>query len=107
MTLFLRNEDNRTILEAEYWVKTDDGRKFLDISAAIDVQNYSTSLLRKVSSNDYEEFITDIDGLSNVRGWLWEVYEDTKPENYNDVLEKLRTWFKEIATKHNLQYVED
>src|SRR5690606_3371296 len=105
MTLYLRNKENKTILEAEYYIKDN---KYLEISSAIIVDNYSDFLLE--NQNRKDEIIGIFSFLSELRGWLWESYfmigDNTKDE-YDNVLKELKGIFEDIATKLDLAFVID
>lgn len=105
MILFLRNKNNRTIAEADCYVKTEDGRKFVELHASVDILHYSIFLLENIERS--KEIIPDFSGIDELRGWLWEVYQDTEPENYQDIIKILRKRFIDIANKYDLNYVED
>jgi hypothetical protein len=122
MTLFLRNKNNDTILDLELWVKTEDGKSFVELSSNIDIKNYSYLLINQPDdfkhpddvvgeiSNKQLEIIATFDHLSELRGWLWEVYFMTKqntPEEYDNILKELRTFLGNIAKEYDLIYVED
>ena len=74
MTLFLRNEKNETILDLEVWVKTEDSYSFVELSSSIDINNYSLMLIKNTDKEKQIEMISDFDELSELRGWLWEVF---------------------------------
>jgi len=104
MVLFIRNKDNDTILDLEVYAS----KGYVELKSVIDVENYSIFLLENL--NKSKEIIEDFQELSELRGWLWEVYfmaERNTSDKYNDVLEILRVRIKEIAKKYDLYYVED
>lgn len=116
MILFLRNEKNRTIAEVDCYVKTEDDRKFVELHATVDILYYSRFLLQSINDpfvwageapTQTQEIIDDFYEISELRGWLWEVYQDTEPENYNDIIKILREKIIKLADKYNLRYVED
>jgi hypothetical protein len=113
MILFLRNKNNRTILDLDCYVKTEyNGEptpmKFVEVSVSVAIDTYSHFLLDNLQRKD--EIIEDFDNISELRGWLWERYfmgGDNDPEKYDDVIKELRTMIKGYAEKYNLHYVED
>ena len=105
MILFLRDKDNRTIAEIELYQKND----FIELSALVCIEPYSKFLLSQ-PEDMIEEVIHDFDGLQEARGWMWECYFMNKQNNadeYDNVLEELRFWMREVANKYSLGYVED
>lgn len=108
MILFLRNQKNETIVDLEVYVKTEDDNKFIEVSSSIIIDTYSQFLLDNI--NRAKVIIKDFSNISELRGWLWEVYfngGDNNPDKYDDVLKTLRSYFNKIADKYNLIYVED
>ena len=103
MTLYLRNEKNRTIVDIDLYVKED----YVELHSSIDIENYSNYLLNNLDRKN--EIISDFDDLSELRGWLWEVFlqGDNTADKYNITLEEVRKMLKKYANKHNLYYVED
>ena len=110
MILYLRDEKNRTILDLELYVKTEDDRSFVELASSIDIKNYSLFLLNEKHPLRQSQIIRDFDELSELRGWLWESYfmvkKNTK-EEYDNVLEEVRKIIKKVADRHSLYYVED
>lgn len=111
MTLFLRNETNDSILEIELWTDCEDPiYQFIDISCSIYIDNYSLMLINTKDIQTQIQMIHDFDELSEIRGWLHEVYFMTKkntPDEYNTVLNELRDILNKIGKKYNLHLVED
>lgn len=125
MTLFLRDEHDRSIVDMEVWqTEREDGSPSMDISTAIDIKPYSHFLLmaymdllgnQEMNTNQtYDELfdlIKDFEDLQEMRGWLHEVYMmSDKPvtdEDFYKVLEILRERLKDIAQKYDLHYTED
>jgi len=108
MILFLRNENNDTIVDIECFIKTEDDKSFIELHSSIDIHNYSKFLLENLEIST--EVIRIFDYLSELRGWLWERFfmgAKNDPEKYDEVIEILRKLLKGIAEKYNLSYVED
>jgi membrane-bound acyltransferase YfiQ involved in biofilm formation len=109
MVYFIRNKDNRTIVDTEIFIKEDEvGNKFIEIKSSIIIETYSHFLLENINKQD--EIIKDFSELKNLRGWLWEKYfmggyNDSK--KYDDVTNILNLRFKEIAKKYNLDFIID
>jgi len=112
MILFLRDKDNKTVFELEIWEKTNESHKsntYIEVSSVINIKEYSFLLLNQ-SDNKKIEMINDFEQLSELRGWLWEVYFMTKkntPEHYGDVVKILKKDIEKIGKKYELFLVED
>jgi hypothetical protein len=109
MTLFLRNEKNETILELEVWIKTEDSYSFVELSSIIDIKNYSLMLINTDKEKQIE-MISDFDELSELRGWLWEVFfmvKKNEPKEYDSVVQELKAILKNVADKYGLFVVQD
>ncbi len=110
MTLFLRNEKNQTILDLDVWVKTEDSNSFVEISSSVDISNYSQMLIKNTDSKIQQEMIKDFDELSELRGWLWEVFfmgGKNDPKEFDKVATELKQILKTIAEKYGLFVVQD
>jgi len=108
MILFLRSQKNRTIVDIECFVKTEEGRKFIELHASVMIREYSKFLIENLDRKD--EIIRDFDELSELRGWLWESYflgGDNDPNEYSTVIQIVRGKLQDVANKYNLYYVED
>jgi hypothetical protein len=108
MILFLRNNENRTIVDIECFVKTEDEHSFIELLASVIIDEYSKFLLENLDKKD--EIINDFEALSDLRGWLWKKYfvgSNNDPEEYQNVITELRILLKGVANKYNLSYVED
>jgi hypothetical protein len=105
MVLFLRNKNNETILDADFYEK--DG--YLDINPVVCIEPYSKFLLSR-PEEERDGIITRFDDLQELRGWLWESYfggRQNTSDEYKKVLTALRSHLKDIADKYELIYVED
>jgi tRNA C32,U32 (ribose-2'-O)-methylase TrmJ len=110
MTLFLRNEKNETILDLEVWIKTEDSYSFVELSSSIDIKNYSLMLIKNTDKEKQIEMISDFDELSELRGWLWEVFfrvKKNEPKEYDSVVQELKVILKKVADKYGLFVVQD
>jgi len=108
MIFFLRNNKNQTIVDLEVFVKTENDNKFIELHCNIDIEYYSNFLLENLDQK--ANIISTFAKISELRGWLWERYfmgGKNDPKKYGDVLEKLRTYLKDVATIFDLYYVED
>ena len=109
MTLYLRTKENKVIFSAMVYIESNESRKsFVELSAVVNITNYSNFLLDKSNLNK-AKIINDFDYLSELRGWLWERFFITVPndETQKDkVVEKLRVILNKVAKDYNLLYVE-
>jgi len=106
MTLFLRDSKNRSILDVECWVKNN----YVELSSAINIANYSLLLLSETDKIKQFQLIKDFNVLSELRGWLWEVYFMSKSnveQEYDNVIKELKVLLKRIGNKYDLHLVID
>lgn len=109
MTLFLRDNNNNTILDLEVYVKKEDDHSFVELSSVINIKNYSILLLDTLE-NDKVGLINTFVELSELRGWLWENYfmvKKNKPEEYGNVVKELKSILTTVANKYNLNLIQD
>ena len=109
MTIYLRNEENETILDLEVWVKTEDSISFCELRSVIDIKNYSLMLL-DTSQKVQAELIADFDQISELRGWLWETYfmgRKNEEKEIDGVIGQLKMILKKVADKYGLYLVTD
>lgn len=108
MTLFLRNKNNRSIVDLELYVKKENGKQFVELHSGVIIDKYSEFLLENLDKK--EEIIEDFTEISELRGWLWESFfmdDENDGSKYQEVLSLVRARLKETAKKYNLYYVED
>ena len=97
MIHFLRNKQNRTIIECEVY----NG----DLHAATNIEEYSKMLIGLHNKDLHYPFIQSISDLDEIRGWWWEQAEDSG--EYKSIDDFVKEKFLEVAEKHNLNYVTD
>ncbi len=97
MVHFLRNENNRTIIECEVYKD--------DLSAGTSIENYSTMLIDLHNKDLHHPFISDISQLDQIRGWWWEMAKDSG--DYKSIDDFVKEKFMEVAKKYDLNYVTD
>lgn len=97
MIHFLRNKQNRTIIECEVY----NG----DLHAATNIEEYSNMLIDLYNKDLHYPFIQSISDLDEIRGWWWEQAEDSG--EYKSIDDFVKEKFLEVAEKHNLNYVTD
>ncbi len=99
MVYFLRNEQNRTIIECS--VYNDD------LSSSVDILEYTKKLLEIYTQSNFNanEFANDISELSEIRGaWFEKEMEFGNSKSIDDFVKKT---FIKVAEKWNLRYVTD
>jgi hypothetical protein len=96
MTYFLRDAQNRTLVDLDF-------RKDNDFSVVICIKEFS-EMLMTLHKDDWDEFIADMDGLQELRGTWWETPGLVKRENVKDWTKKA---LMEVADKWGLYFVVD
>ncbi len=105
MTIYLRTQNNRTLVDIEIW-KAKDGN-FFEIKVGIPIEEYSNFLLlNQNQSGTVIECFSDID---NMPGWYWENYIEKKPSHtMKEVVEEINKLFLLPISKHfNLEIIKD
>jgi hypothetical protein len=97
MIHFLRNKINHTIIECEVYKD--------DLSAATNIENYSMMLIDLHNNDLHNTFINDISELDQIRGWWWEMAEDSG--DYKSIDDFVKEKFMAVAKKYDLNYVTD
>lgn len=110
MILYIRDSWGNDLVDAEFFVKHEDNRKFLELRVIIGVRPYSEFLLGNTQKSD--AIIAAFTQIEELRGWMWEVYFAHKQnvgsdEDYDAVLKELRAIFTKTAKKFELSFVED
>lgn len=108
MILFIRSKKNRTIVDIEFYKKSEDGSEYLELHSSIDIKEYSNFLLDNLDKKN--KIISTFNELSELRGWLWENYfmgRQNVVTEYSNVLKILREMLHKIADDFDLNYVED
>ena len=96
MVHFLRDNKNNTIVECE--VGSDD------LHSSVNIEVYSEFLLNMEDYNIRQEFVSDIESLSEIRGGWWEVENEVGNREMEQYVEDC---FKKVADKWHLNYVTD
>jgi|TARA_R110000796_G_scaffold742_5_gene2779 hypothetical protein len=113
MIFYLRNKENKTLFEAEVWVKTEYEPNnleysFVELSPTINITNYSNLLLSNPKKQN--KIISDFDNLSELRGWLWERFfmtEKNTPIQIDNVINKLQVILSKVARDYELNLITD
>ena len=106
MTIFLRDQKNNTILDVDIWV---DDYSHVEVSSVVIIKEYSNFLLN-LPKEKQKKAIDDFDNLSELKGWLWEVYFTTgknTPEHIDNVKKEIKKKIKKVSEKYNLLLIED
>lgn len=94
MVHFLRNKDNWTIVECEVYDR--------DLSAAVEILEYSEFLLGLETKTQRDNFINDINYLSQIRRAFWE-----DEPGVQNIEEFVTEEFSKVARRWELIYVTD
>jgi hypothetical protein len=112
MTLYLRDEKNKTLFEAEVWVKTEYEPNlkysFVELSPTVHIDTYSKFLLE--NQGKAKKIIEDFNNLSELRGWLWERFFMTGKNDgtqIDDVVDKLKVILGKVAKDYKLYLIGD
>lgn len=110
MILYIRDAHGNDLVDAEFFVKQEDNRKFLELRVVICTRPYSEFLLANNQKSD--AIIDAFAQIEELRGWLWGVYFARKQntgsdEDYDAVLKELRAIFAKTTKKFKLSFVED
>ncbi len=104
MTLYLRDKYGNNIVDLEL----NKSMPNIDLRVVVDIEAYSNLLLNNLEHK--EEVIATFSNISNLRGWLWEYYYPKfgdSPDNYKDILNRIKDIFVETAYRFNLYSVTD
>lgn len=104
MTIYLRNDNNNSLLDLEVW-RTKEGN--LDVRGGVPIREYSKLLL--ANQENAQLVIDGFHDLDNIRGWYWEKYNETNPNHsMHDLLQEIRSVFLEpLCKQFNLSVVID
>lgn len=97
MVHFLRNKENRTIIECEVYGN--------DLSTSTNIEEYSKMLIDLHNKHLHYPFINAISELDEIRGWWWEQAEDSG--EYKTIDEFVKEKFLLVAKEFDLNYVTD
>lgn len=96
MTHYLRNENNRTIIECETFKKLKED---YDLSSNIDVAEYSDLLY--FNQDKFNEIKWDFDSLHNIRREWFEGFNEGSMDDF------VKEYYTRVAKKYNLNYITD
>lgn len=99
MTHFLRNRNNRTIIECD--VSSND----LDTSVDLEVYTKEFIIHYTTSNSVANEFMSDISDLSEIRNWWWE--REREFGGWKSINAFVKAKFIDVAGKWELMYVTD
>jgi len=101
MTLFLRDRQNRTLVDIELM-------KNLDISVSIDIEEYSRLLLEQPGKLEQHKLIKAFSFIDELRGWLWEVFYTTqRNKDFDTMKAQITKIIADIGMEFNLKLIED
>ena len=115
MVIYLRTPQNKSIFEAEIYNKKADemgesDASFTELHTTVYVRDYSLFLINLAPAHKQLKFLNTMDTLSELRGWMWEIYFMTKKnrgQDKDDIIEKVRETFRAVAEEFGLNVVED
>lgn len=108
MTLFLRDNGNRDVAEVEIYEKTEDGKKFTELSSVVSIGQFSALLLTKINDPILVQMIDNFDFLQEIRGWYYESFlTEHKDATFDESLEQIRKFMQQMAKAYGLGYTED
>ena len=103
MTIYLRTPENDTLVD----ITVFQNGNHPDIRSDVIIKNYSKFLLE----NHYRrhEIIKTFDDLSEMRGWLHEVYLplENKKATVEEVIERVKLLLKGVSNNFKLNVVTD
>jgi hypothetical protein len=104
MTIYLRNEQNNSLLDLEVW-KTKDNQ--FEVRAGIPIAAYSELLLSS-PKEDQDYIIEAFEDLDNLRAWYWERFNEMNPgHTFKQLTEAIMEILKPIAERLKLYIVTD
>jgi len=68
MTLFLRNKENRSIVDIDIYVKREEDKKYIELHSSVIIDTYSDFLMNNLANAN--EIIDTFTHISDLRGWL-------------------------------------
>lgn len=110
MTLFIRDKENKTIVDCEIWNKKEGDYIYTDISTSIDIETYSKLLLNTTGRLIKLDIIETFWYSQELREWLWHGYYSSgsnNGEDLDDIKNEVKKFFTEVCNRFDLEYVED
>ncbi len=102
MTLFLRNDENQSVVDIEINFKISSQ----DLHSSVSIEHYSKVLLDNLNRSD--EVIRDFTEIDELRSWFWEDYmEFADKPSQKECVEHVEKKLILLANKYNLFYVTD
>lgn len=112
MIYYIRNEKGDTLVDIDLYIKTEDGKRYIELKSTVCIIPYSKFLL-DANENDPTDCVgimTTFDNLNELRGWLWESYfmgENNDAKEYRNVAKELNSILQDVCKKYNLFVVTD
>jgi len=105
-------ERNVLVADIELWVKTENGKDFLELRSVISPRGFGKMLLHLERNDEggdgVYEWINDIEDVSELRGYLWERWKLidghsklTPEEQYSLMRKEVREILAKIVGKYN------
>lgn len=91
MKMILKNDEDKVV--ASVTISNGDG-----IQPSINIRRYSVLLLKKTFLQKSEQVVNDFEKINEFGDWV--LSEDK-------IIKELRSFIKEVAERHNLNYSEE
>lgn len=111
MVIYLRNEQNHTVVDIEVWEKSEwlsptKRVNYVEVKSSVIIGPYSHILMNNVDKNKVINVFAE---LSQLRGWFWESYKKTenKEPRVSDVVKAIHNMLVPIAKEFKLNIVQD
>lgn len=105
MILYLRNENNETVVDMEIFTNSDD---ITDVICTVMIKPYTEILLKDKYTNK-EKVANDFDKISEIRSWFWESYMlgKNQPVDPGSVINAIKKYLEPFRLEYSLYYVTD
>lgn len=110
MIFQIRAKDIGTMVDIETYITSKELGSYTELRTWISIKEYTEYLLNIKDSIKQLEFCIMIDEVSEMRGWLWEVYKPSKKTNeeqMNDIILHIKTVFKNICNMFERLYINE
>jgi len=114
MILFIRNENNDTIIDIEIYKAKEDNYEYVEVSSVVDILHYTDFLLDKIEKGlDKDEIASSFYFFQEIRGWFYEVYLKNGKNIYSDellddVIKEIKNLMLSLCDEYSgLYYMED
>ena len=109
MILYLKTQENKTLFSAIVYIDSSEERptNFVELSTTINIENYSHFLIENIEKKN--KVISDFDNLNELRGWLWERFFVSTPNDetkLDEVAKKINVTLSKVAKDYNLLLIQ-